>query len=279
MSKAIVTLVVGDRCYRPWNRFLRAGWEHWATCHGYSLVVFDQPLDDSARAKARSPAWQKLLAMAAPELAAFDQALWVDADVFIRAGAPDPLSDAQGSQILMARDVGSPLAHEPSWFRESWSRILRHSLLKAKPEYALLFSRLDRDFLSYYDLWGFDSSRIVLYNTGVIGYRPVLHRDLLKSIYHRWCDGGPGALYEMIPLNLELLRRRMIGEMPSAFNQLAGVQHAVLHDCPREMSHWYQRAVGPADVFGFLDLLAERNHFLHFAGAQELMHRYFACHV
>jgi hypothetical protein len=71
----------------------------------------------------------------------------------------------------------------------------------------------------------------------------------------------------------------MISEMPAAFNQLAGVQHAVLHDCAHEMSLWYQRTVGPTDVFSFLDLLVERNHFLHFAGAQELMHRYFTRHL
>ena len=32
-------------------------------------------------------------------------------------------------QIGMARDCGSPMAHEPLWFRKKWSEILRFSLM------------------------------------------------------------------------------------------------------------------------------------------------------
>ena len=91
---AIVSLAVGDRCYRPWSAYLKGGWESWCERHDCDLVIYDQPLDTSHRAESRSPAWQKLLAMASADLAGFDRVIWLDADIWIhpRLGTPSPSS-------------------------------------------------------------------------------------------------------------------------------------------------------------------------------------------
>ncbi len=263
MARVIVTLAVGERCLRPWQRHLRPGWRQWCARHGYGLVVFDQPLDSSPRSQARSPAWQKLLAMAAPELQGYEQALWLDADVMLCPGAPDPLLQHNPELVAMARDGGSPLAPEPGWFRQAWAEILRHSLGDGAPAVP--------EPLSYLDLWGFDARRRPLFNSGVVAFSPERHSQLFRDIYHRWSDGGEGALHEMVPLNLELQQRQLLQELDGRFNTLFGVHHAVWRVHPEAVQHWQGLAPGALDLRAFAAHVAGRSYFLHFAGAHGLM--------
>ena len=198
---AIVSLAVGERCYRPWSAYLRQGWEAWCERHDCDLVIYDQPLDTSQRAESRSPAWQKLLAMASADLAGFDRVIWLDADIWIHPQAGNPIPTLNPDQVAMALDCGAPLSPEPSWFRQAWSRILRASLKLSSGDEADA-----QELFSYYQLWGFPANRWPLWNTGVVVFTPSLHSGLFREIYDRWLDGGR-ALYEMIPLNLVLKAR------------------------------------------------------------------------
>jgi len=260
MAKAIVTLAVGERCWQPWDSFLAPGWRQWSELHGYRLIVFDQPIDLAPRARRRSPAWQKLLAMASPQLASVDQALWIDADVLIRPGAPDPWEGLDPGRVAMARDVGSPLADQPAWFKHTWCSILNNSLPAGQ-----------KSLQSYYNLWGFDANNRILRNSGVVAFSPRNHADLFRDIYGRWEDGGDGALYEMIPLNLELSQRDLIVDLDERFNQLAGVQRAVWISQRQAVQELHGMGIAPLDEQSFLNLLLDRSYFLHFAGAHQLM--------
>jgi len=263
MARAIVTLAVGERCYRPWHDHLLPGWQCWCDRHGYQLVVFDHLLDTSAVAQNRSPAWQKLLAMAAPELRPFEQALWIDADVMLCPWAPDPLEECDPNLVGMARDDGSPLASEPLWFRDTWAQILKRSLAEPVP--------LGSEPFSYYDLWGFNARQRPLYNSGVVAFSPRGHSELFRGLYYRWLDGGSGALYEMIPLNLELNQRQLLQELDGRFNRLFGVYHAVWRTEPDQFQRWRDITEGHLDLVGFADHLYQSSFFVHFAGAHGLM--------
>ncbi len=266
MVRAIVTLAVGENCYRPWYNHLRTGWLQWCSNHGYELVVFDNFLDISLRAKNRSPAWQKLLAMSSPEIASFEQVLWLDADVMVGAHAPDPLLGVPLSKVGMARDVGSPLAHEPDWFRRTWSSILLRSL-------GLNHLSVMNEMFSYLDLWGFDARRRPLWNSGVIAFSPKNHGALFRHIYETWSDGGPGALHEMVPLNLELTQRSLLHEIDPRFNLLFGVHHAVWDVSPIAVQRLHGLGEELVDFESFAVALAQRSFFLHFAGAHRRMER------
>jgi len=263
MVKAIVTLAVGERCWQPWHNFLAPGWRQWCELHGYRLIVFDQPLDLSPRAQRRSPAWQKLLAMASPKLAGVEKALWIDADVLIRPRAPDPWHCLEPGRVAMVRDVGSPLAEQPQWFKRTWCAILNNSLPADQ-----------QSLQSYYNLWGFHAHNRILRNSGVIAFSPQHHSALFREIYGRWEDGGEGALYEMIPLNLELIQQDLIVDLDERFNQLAGVQRAVWISQRVAVQELHGMGAVPLDEHNFLDLLLERSYFLHFAGAHQLMLEY-----
>ena len=77
MAKALVTFVVGDNYFIPWNKYLRIGWIEWCKKNSYELIVFDEVLDESPRGVSRSLAWQKLLVMSSSQLDRFDQVLWI----------------------------------------------------------------------------------------------------------------------------------------------------------------------------------------------------------
>ncbi|HVT88122.1 MAG TPA: hypothetical protein VHD56_04660, partial [Tepidisphaeraceae bacterium] len=72
-TKAIVTIIVGERYQKLWQTHARQSWEHYAQKHGYSLIVINQPLDPSPAAAQRSMSWQKLLVLGLPEVRTFDR--------------------------------------------------------------------------------------------------------------------------------------------------------------------------------------------------------------
>ncbi|WP_156097858.1 hypothetical protein [Synechococcus sp. KORDI-100] len=275
MKKAVVSLAVGDRCLVPWRHYLSGNWSSWCHHNGYELVIFQSPLDHSPLADGRSLAWQKLLAMSSPRLLKYDFVFWLDADVLISPLAPDPFRYFREGQILMVRDVGSPLSDEPHWFKEAWSRILCKSLEQNHvtvnsflPDPSVLFS--------YYQLWGFSSLKRPLYNTGFVGFSPSCHMSLFSDIYHRWSDGGIGSLHEMIPLNLEVIQRRLITEVPHCFNQLIGVHHAVWKSLPMQMQKFHSiHSPNQLTSNEFCLHMLSSSPFLHFAGAHKLMIDFF----
>ncbi|MGB3509986.1 MAG: hypothetical protein WBA93_12235 [Microcoleaceae cyanobacterium] len=49
-SKAIITLEIGEKYLQQWQKFCQKNWHQYANKHGYD-VIFENPLDDSQRAK------------------------------------------------------------------------------------------------------------------------------------------------------------------------------------------------------------------------------------
>ena len=281
MRKALVSLAVGDRCYGPWSRYLHANWSAWCQRNCYDLIVFNSFLDTTSLGSRRSPAWQKLLAMSSPKLLDYDTAFWLDADVVICPDAQDPADFEIPGQVSMARDVGSPLAHEPHWFKAEWSRVLCSSLQRNHGCAINPSIYSDPSSFSYYLLWGFNQFTRPLFNTGLILFQPQIHSSLFADIYYRWLDGGPGSLHEMIPLNLELCQRNLINELPVSFNQLAGVQRAVWSSYPNDVQALHKiQSSQKLSLNQFLERLIESTSFLHFAGAQNVMIEFLQyCHI
>jgi hypothetical protein len=64
MTKAIVTLAVGDEYRALWNAKARPSWERYAARHGYELIALHEPIDTSPLGR-RPMSWQKLLVLGA----------------------------------------------------------------------------------------------------------------------------------------------------------------------------------------------------------------------
>ena len=77
-TKAIVTLVAGERHVSHFTKYARPTWEKYCDNHNLDLVFLTEPLDHSEKAKARSPAWQKCLVLEHPKIAQYEQyAGWI----------------------------------------------------------------------------------------------------------------------------------------------------------------------------------------------------------
>ena len=193
MKKALITLTT-QHYDQIWEHSCSATWVKWATKNNYSIVRFKNELDSSGRAKHRSHAWQKLLAMASAETQEFDYCYWIDADILINPNAPDPSNNIDTSKISVTIETGSPYSQEPQAIKESW--------LEA---YKLTHNNISWNKRGYFEGWGFDSKKRPLFNTGLIGFSPRRHSPFFKDIYSFWEEGGDDTLWgEMIPVNLAI---------------------------------------------------------------------------
>lgn len=250
-SKAIVTLAVGPGFAERWHAVCEPLWQRYCDRHGYDLICIEEPLDTSARARSRSPAWQKCLVLGQPFAQRYEQVVWVDADILINPEAPS-IADGVPVELVGAVDEYAT----PS--RELHSRML-----------AKLYHRWDAESVQYvrnpspeeyYSVFGLPGSFGQVVQTGVMVLSPAHHRELLEHTYASYEDKGPGWNYEMRPLSYELLRAEAVTWLDPRFNYIWG--HYVALRFPFLMTHpdhprqteYAARAL--ADV-----------HFLHFTGS------------
>jgi hypothetical protein len=266
MSCALVTLAIGDRFRANFNRWFRPSWEAWCVRHGHALVVIEQPLDTSARALARSPAWQKLIVHRHPTAACYDRLAWVDADILINPTSPDLFAAAPLSRVAAVDEFATPSreAHRALHKRlyAAWARAGIPHVPNLEPA----------DFHAHYGLPAPHPAHVV--QTGLYVYSPAAHGTLLERVYHDYEDkGDPSWNYEMRPLSQALQRAELVHwldprwNFPWSFYQ--GVYYPFLQDPPpaaegmakavyqKVWQHLHARCVQTA---------AANTHGLHFVG-------------
>jgi hypothetical protein len=255
-TTVLATLAI-DRYAESWRQLCRPSWRRYADRHGYALVAFDRPLDASARAQARSPAWQKLLILEQPEIRDFARVVWIDADVVINARQAPPIdADVPSEKIgitdemaLFDIDLAAPR-------RRLYEAVIARSNRAQGIE----------DSRDPYAAFALTPAFPRLLNTGVMVLSPRHHATLLRHVYDAYEDkGAPGYNYEMRPLSHEILRRGLDHAINRRFNLLwphyAHVFHPAIDRRYPVMSGLVY-AVATAFVNGF---------FLHFAGSQSDM--------
>lgn len=255
--KAIVTIVHGERYQRIWRRFSLPNWRRYAARHGYELLVLEQPLDTSLRARSRSIAWQKLLVAGHPNARTYDVLVWMDADVVINPWlAPCIASSLSTDQIGVSEETELPregLFAEMVKANEGFWQVAGERLNIPHP-------------LDAYRRFGFPDRPGRYFNTGVMVLRPALHRDLLQEVYDKYEDKGPYCNYEQVPLSYEIETRNRCEVMDPKYNVLL-VQLLLAFGYPHGPH-------APALLSGratFLARLLSRVYFLHFAGVHHLM--------
>src|SRR5579862_3619446 len=107
-KNAIVTMVVGDKYYRNFNRYCFKGWKTYADRHDLDLIVIDAPLDGSPRAEVRSIAWQKCLAVSDHAAQRYRQVAWIDADIVINPASPNIFEAVPENAIGAVEDFAYP---------------------------------------------------------------------------------------------------------------------------------------------------------------------------
>jgi hypothetical protein len=212
-STAIVTLAVGPGYAERWRRDCAANWGHYAERHGYDVVCLDEPLDVSARARRRSPAWQKCLVLGQPFAADYERIVWIDSDVLINPSAP-PIAAGLAPEKVGAVDEYSTPSREVH--RENLRKLYAHWEATGVP---FVHNETARE---YYEVFGLPGRFDEVVQTGVMVLSPSHHRDLLERVYETYEDRGAGWNFEMRPLSWELLDADCVEWLDPRFNYIWG---------------------------------------------------------
>lgn len=268
MKKALVTLCLGDRLRETFRGAFLPTWKVYCQQHGLELVVLDRPLDESPRARDRSPAWQKCLVHRAPELRDVERIAWVDADVMIAPTAPDIFAAVPVDRIGAVDDHATPSAEEHRLVTER-----AYNLWTAR---GIPFHRTG-NAREWYAVRGIDADFPQVVQTGVFVYAPRRHADILERAYRDYGNLGDNALnHEMGPLSYEMIKAGRMHWLPAKFNMM-WICWELLH---------YPFLEQPQLLPGRLPLTVKRklveylrqpcvrtafrnNHFLHFSGGSK----------
>lgn len=254
MRKAIATLAIGEQYQWLYRTYARPTWQAYAKRLGYHIVCFEQPLDDSERARRRSPAWQKLLILGRPEIAGYDTVVWLDTDVIINHHiAPCIAGEVSDGRLGLCEETDLPdlplfalMRDSVRQLREQHER--RHGIEPGHDMYAVN---------------GFENPPKQLFNTGVMVLSATKHREFLEHIYAHYEDHGAGGAYEMGALSYNIAR--------------GAVPHQVLD--PRFNALWYVLGAAFGNIYqkqlpvvdgrvALLGAIFSKVFFLHFAGTQ-----------
>lgn len=269
MRAALVTLVLGKIYIERFRRYCYANWKAYADHHGIDLVIFTEPLDTSARAVTRSPAWQKCLALTAHRMKQYTQVAWIDSDIIIRPDAPLVFEGVAIDQIAAVEDFVHPSPEEYkarlAYLEASWRR---HNL----PFVSALSQH------EYYRAFGLPPADRVA-QTGVMVASPESHSSLLRGVYDRYEDrGGAEYHYEMRPLSYEIVTSGNAVWLDPRFNVVTAfaLDHSLLDDFLRPY-RFHERITTKLNLASFprqhrlrngYRALLRDSYFLHFAGRQ-----------
>lgn len=204
MSKAIVTLVVGQKYRDLWHSIARPSWEHYASRHGYQLIVFERLFDESRTGLQRSPSWQKLLTLRHAGLQQFDQVLWLDSDIIINPQAPCAVSQVPLEKVGAVTDQA--LLSHPSLA----TAFARNNGWGAGP------AALSRQFYASNSLPAPAGYHL---NGGVWVASPGRHGELFEYIY-RTHQERPHSYFEQAAFSSEVIGRGLHHFLDPRFNAL-----------------------------------------------------------
>jgi hypothetical protein len=252
---ALATLAIGAEYAERWHRCAEPGWRAYAAQHGYDVVCIERPLDESSRAAARSPAWQKLLILEQDFAAGYDRVVWVDADVLINPAAPPIVAGIPLERVGAVDEYATPT---PELHRRTLEKLYAQWRAAGQP---FVDNATAAD---YYETWGLPGRFDQVVQTGVMVLSPAHHAGLLRDVYDRYEDRGALLNYEMRPLSWELLDADVVSWLDPAFNYVWG-SYKGLH-FPFLLAHPGHEETAAAARRALADV-----HFLHFAGISDEM--------
>jgi hypothetical protein len=240
LQKAIVTIVVGDEYRQLWAEKALPSWERYAQRHGYEIIAFERPLDDSPLGR-RPMSWQKLLVLGQERVQPFDRVLWLDADVIINdEAAPCVVEQTPAEKIGAVPDMC----------------LLSHPALRAPFESVNRWQGSPDSLVAkVWEVNGLAAPADYYVNGGVLVFSRH-HRDLLEHVYRNYSE-RPSSFYEQIALSFEILTRGLHHPLDPRFNALwveyRGAAYPFVDHVPAMLPLCIAVALGNC-------------YFLHFAG-------------
>lgn len=251
----MVTLCVGEPYTQYWRQYSRAGWESYAKRHGYEMVVFSDPLDNSPRAKARSPSWQKCCIL--DKLKNYERVIWMDSDIVIHPAAP---AITEG---IPQGKVGAVISG--SYIHPDLRSVFLERVGRSRVGHCDDAEAWRRDQADFYRRAGVTCNSTDVVNGGVL-VLDQSHRGILRRVYE--ADYPADLLsYEQFPLSAEILNADLLHRLSSRFNFMFR-ENAAVH-----YPYLFDESLPERDLLARLAVKTalSNNYFLHFARALEYM--------
>ena len=217
MSKAIVTLAIGDEFTDMFYGYAHETWQAYATRHGYELIVLEEPVRPEALTNDRPVVFQKLFIFEHPAVKPHDDVVFIDADIIINyRDAPCIVSQHGGNGIGMTtidfdHDWVDPVEFTAFAARSAQSR------QDGEPEFQddMLRQLVLRNLQTIDSAW----QRAVFMNAGVLVMNRDRHEKFLTETFDRYDNGEiyPGA--EQTILTYELLCADSYTRLQDAYNR------------------------------------------------------------
>ena len=262
-KNAIVTLNLGKKWEERFNSEFLPSWELYAEKHGVAVVNLTRELDETPRAKGRSPAWQKLLVHKAKEVSSFERIAWVDSDIMIHPDAPNIFEASPIEKVGAIDDYATPTSEDHA------------ALLKAlyrKWDTKKVPYTSNRSPAEYYKSFGIECDLQSVVQTGVMVYCPAIHGKLFEDVYNNYEGAESQTLnHEMRPLSFELLTNNVVHWISTKFNMQWSYYKELYypflddHEC-MEVLRWPKISVREKLLTACVNTAFANNYFLHFAG-------------
>jgi hypothetical protein len=213
--RAIVTLAIGAETLGRWERLCAANWQRYAETHGYDVICLPRVLDDSERARGRSPAWQKCLVFEQPEVAGYEQVVWLDTDIFLNVRTCPDFATLIAPEMMGA--VNSFADPSPEENQQALARLW--AMLRAQPGGSKVAEYTKPEDI--YARYGEPVQPLsLMLNTGVMVVSPARHSAIFRRVYDNYEDRGPSSYYENVPLSYEMVQSGQLQCLDSKCNHL-----------------------------------------------------------
>jgi hypothetical protein len=263
MNTAIVTIAIGAAYSARFRAHCEGGWLRYADRHGFQVIVIETPLDQTPRAAARSPAWQKCLVLRPDVAGSFDRVIWIDSDILINDRAP---SIAEGVPFEKIGATDEHLFPSPQRRRQMFMALMQQAEA-VNPGLAKTWATY-LDPADWHAAWGLPRSGRAIVQTGVLVLAPRYHRELLEHVYYSYEDrGGEPMNYEMRPLSFEIQERDLLHVLDSRFNALL-----IFLIMQKQMQ--LRRALMPDECAALVKSVFDQGYFLHLAGLKDSVNEF-----
>lgn len=277
MQKAIVTLLIGKKYQERWQANCKENWSQYAEKNGYDIICISESLDESDRAKTRSPAWQKCLVLGHERVKQYYQVVWVDSDILMNPSAPCVVSQVREPQKIGAVEMFSgPLSETFPTSSAKFELLVDRSKLYWNWPF-----RTGKEFYENVTLPGCFSEVV---QTGVMVLSPRLHYDIFEHTYYKY-EHQAGQSFEMECLSYELVKANLVDWLDYRFNRLW--IECILRDYPfllppepsknkvirrgQKYLHLISRLSNKTLTNCCINTALINNYFLHFAGMAQFM--------
>jgi hypothetical protein len=271
-TKAIVTLLIGQKYQQRWSTICAKNWLQYAEKNGYDLICIDQPLDESTLAQSRSPAWQKCLILSDERVKKYDRIVWIDSDILINPHSPCIVSQVPEDKVGAV-----------SSFHQFYEQLpgKNETLMNRAVEFLGWTFRNEKEYYLKAQLPElFDQ----IVQTGVMVLSPKYHPSILEYTYRNYQDTPVGD-FEMESLSYELIKNNHVHWLDDRFNKLWIV--CMLKDYPfllapkkteikpvrvlKRLTRGHYQLPPKAVTSAALTTTLMNNYFLHFAGVAHYM--------